>query len=124
MTLSEMKKEWHDKCHNEEGNFCCPRCGDEFDEDSPEAEFITENGFCDLCYKAQMEDLQMERLEGRIPDFEFANPGGYSALRAETDDNPRIYSCPNCRRENQLTLKDKQKGYQCDFCADQAERGF
>jgi len=53
----------------------------------------------------------------------FADPGGGSALRAETDDNPRNLPCPNCKRENVLTPADRDLGYQCDSCADRAERG-
>jgi len=35
--------------------------------------------------------------EGHLIDgVGFADPGGGSALRAETEDNPRIYPCPNC----------------------------
>ena len=56
-------------------------------------------------------------------DLEFADPGGRSALRASGPGNPRIYSCPNCKRRRVLTKKDKQLGYQCDACADRAERG-
>jgi hypothetical protein len=52
----------------------------------------------------------------------FASPG--SALRAETDDNPRNLPCPNCGAENVLTPLDRARGYQCDACADQAERGY
>jgi hypothetical protein len=51
----------------------------------------------------------------------FADPGGRSALRAATPNNPRIYPCPTCGRENMLTLKDVHLGYQCDNCADRAE---
>jgi hypothetical protein len=51
----------------------------------------------------------------------FAQEG--SALRAETPDNPRIYPCPTCGAENVLTLIDKARHYQCDRCADRAERG-
>ena len=53
----------------------------------------------------------------------FADPGGNSALRAETPDNPRDRPCPTCGRENVLTRLDVQLGYQCDRCADAAERG-
>lgn len=55
---------------------------------------------------------------------DFADPGGRSALRAATKGNPRIYSCPNCKRPRMLTRKDKELGYQCDACADRAERGM
>lgn len=54
----------------------------------------------------------------------FADPGGRSALRAATKSNPRKYPCPNCKAKNRLTLADKQLGYQCDECADRAERGW
>ena len=54
---------------------------------------------------------------------EFADPGGRSALRAATKDNPRNLPCPNCGKPNKLTPKDRQLGYQCDECADQAEGG-
>lgn len=54
----------------------------------------------------------------------FANPGGNSALRAATRDNPRNLPCPNCGEPNRLTPIDRQRGYQCDECADRAERGF
>lgn len=46
-----------------------------------------------------------------------------SALRAATPDNPRNLPCPNCERPNMLTPIDVQRGYQCDHCADLAERG-
>jgi hypothetical protein len=54
---------------------------------------------------------------------DFADPGGTSALRAATKDNPRNLSCPNCKRRNVLTPADRVRGYQCDACADRAERG-
>lgn len=53
----------------------------------------------------------------------FADPGGNSALRAATRDNPRIYPCPTCGGENLLTGRDMELGYQCDACADRDERG-
>ena len=56
-------------------------------------------------------------------DWAFANPGGVSALRAATRSNPRNLPCPNCGVPNRLTPKDKALGYQCDSCADAAERG-
>jgi hypothetical protein len=54
----------------------------------------------------------------------FADPGGESALRAATPDNPRDLPCPNCGRENMLTPIDEQRGYQCDICARELEMGF
>lgn len=55
---------------------------------------------------------------------EFANPGGNSALRAASASNPRNLPCPNCQRPNLLTPADRARGYQCDSCADRAERGY
>lgn len=62
--------------------------------------------------------------EYKIDGVGFADPGGRSALRAETRDNPRDCSCPNCGRENILTRIDRARGYQCDRCADAAECGW
>lgn len=55
---------------------------------------------------------------------DFADPGGRSALRASSKSNPRNLPCPNCGAKNRLTPKDRALGYQCDACADQAERGW
>ncbi len=51
----------------------------------------------------------------------FADPGGRSALRAASKDNPRDQPCPNCGGPNRLTPADVALGYQCDTCADAAE---
>ena len=51
----------------------------------------------------------------------FSDPGGQSALRRETRDNPRNLPCPNCGEPNRLTHIDRARGYQCDECADRAE---
>ena len=53
----------------------------------------------------------------------FADPGGNSALRAASPSNPRNLPCPNCGEPNRLTPADRERGYQCDACADAAE-GF
>jgi phage/plasmid primase-like uncharacterized protein len=55
---------------------------------------------------------------------EFADPHGRSALRAATKSNPRNLPCPICGRKNQLTPADRQRGYQCNHCADACERGY
>lgn len=57
-------------------------------------------------------------------DLDFADPGSGSALRAETPNNPRNLPCPRCGAENVLTPADRRRGYQCDSCADRAERGY
>ena len=54
----------------------------------------------------------------------FQDPGGTSALRKVTPDNPRIHPCPNCESPNRLTPADVALGYQCDRCADRAEQGW
>ena len=51
----------------------------------------------------------------------FADPGGRSALRAASPENPRNLPCPTCGEPDRLTPADVQLGYQCDFCADEAE---
>jgi hypothetical protein len=56
--------------------------------------------------------------------LQFAEPGGKSALRAATPDNPRNLPCPNCGKADRLTPADVALGYQCDQCAEQAEGGF
>jgi hypothetical protein len=66
----------------------------------------------------EMEDDEDFDYEDRD---DFADPGGRSALRAETEDNPRNLPCPNCGEENRLTPADRARGYQCDTCADQLE---
>jgi len=59
----------------------------------------------------------------REEDLEFADPGGGSALRAAGPGNPRNLPCPHCHFPNRLTPRDVALGYQCDACADAAERG-
>lgn len=55
---------------------------------------------------------------------DFAEPGGRSALRAARKGNPRNLPCPTCHARNRLTPADRALGYQCDSCADKAERGW
>jgi hypothetical protein len=58
-----------------------------------------------------------------IDDFhiDFQEPGGNSALRRATRDNPRNLPCPTCGQPNRLTPADAALGYQCDACADAQE---
>lgn len=51
---------------------------------------------------------------------QFARPG--SALRRASRYNPRNQPCPTCGTPNVLTLADRERGYQCDGCAN-AEEG-
>lgn len=66
-------------------------------------------------------DNDDENINGRI---QFADPGGRSALRAASKRNPRNLPCPNCGQPDRLTPEDRARGYQCDECADAAERGY
>lgn len=59
-----------------------------------------------------------EEIEGRQM---FAEPGGNSALRAATRDNPRNLPCPSCGTPDVLTPADRARSYQCDRCSDMAE---
>jgi hypothetical protein len=52
----------------------------------------------------------------------FQDPGGNSALRRATARNPCNLPCPTCKQPNRLTEADKRLGYQCDACAERAER--
>jgi len=65
-----------------------------------------------------------EEVRRRERERMFADPGGNSALRAASKNNPRNLPCPTCGRENMLTPADRALGYQCDICADEAERGW
>lgn len=58
-----------------------------------------------------------------IDDVGFADPGGESALRAATPDNPRNLPCPTCGFPDMLTPIDEARGYQCNSCATAMERG-
>lgn len=70
-------------------------------------------------------ESQMDReYYGDDEGLDFADPGGTSALRAATKDNPRNQPCPDCGAEDALTPEDVTLGYCCDRCADRKERGF
>lgn len=73
------------------------------------------------CDEEEEQDFSSEEEED-LSDF--ADPGGESALRAATSDNPRNLPCPTCKRPDLLTPKDRQLGYQCDGCARQDEIGY
>lgn len=68
-------------------------------------------------------DYDFDEYDDR-DDIDFADPGGSSALRAATPNNPRNLPCPSCHAPNRLTPKDRALGYQCDRCADRAEAGM
>ena len=85
------------------------------DYDCPEDHFPDD--FDDIPYDG---DIDEDLIDG----VGFADPGGRSALRAATPDNPRNLPCPTCGEPNRLTPLDQARGYQCDACADQCERGY
>jgi hypothetical protein len=66
------------------------------------------------------DEYEYESLSSGI---DFQDPGGRSALRRATKDNPRNLPCPTCGAQNKLTPADRDLGYQCDRCADRLERG-
>lgn len=82
-----------------------------------------ENSVADYCHTCgcACEDCE---CDDDIDGVGFADPGGRSALRAETESNPRRHPCPTCHAPDRLTDIDKAKGYQCDACADAAESGI
>ena len=69
------------------------------------------------------EDFMRDYEDDLIDGVGFADPGGESALRAATPENPRDQPCPTCGNENVLTRIDVNRGYQCDACARRDERG-
>lgn len=107
----------------EEGKLeSCEQC----EELAPAAAGITKWGlfFCDAeCVSTYDNERGDEPDDYLIDGVGFADPGGESALRAATADNPRNLPCPTCGAPNRLTPLDRKRGYQCDRCADLAERG-
>jgi len=117
----------------------CADCGEVLDADDANvgAEIMSEaragcsDTLCEECANERLEDLRAEADDYRAfgPDYQdelidgvgFADPGGRSALRAATRDNPRDQPCPSCGAEDALTPADVRAGYCCDRCADRAE---
>lgn len=62
-----------------------------------------------------------DECDDLIDGVGFADPGGNSALRRATPDNPRDQACPTCGEPDVLTRIDARRGYQCDRCADRDE---
>jgi hypothetical protein len=109
----------------EEGDVCS-ECGDTF-EGGEDVYVSGHDTYCEGCNEDMTEeyydDHECDDDSYLIDGIGFADPGGRSALRAETEDNPRNLPCPTCGTENVLTPADRAAGYQCDSCADQAEGG-
>jgi len=112
----------------------CEVCGEKITPDAdirvqPDGVILCSEGCLnednDLRHQAAMDDAFDEScLDYDGSALEFADPGGRSALRAAGSDNPRCHPCPTCGEPNRLTRKDVFLGYQCDVCADAAERGW
>lgn len=56
-------------------------------------------------------------------DDDFADPEVIQPYELRRRSNPRNLPCPTCGCANRLTPKDRALGYQCNSCADRAERG-
>lgn len=78
----------------------------------------------DWAYGDDIEAFVDEFNERWEDENQFADPAGRSALRAATSSNPRNLPCPTCGEPNRLTPEDRRRGYQCDTCADETERGY
>ena len=77
----------------------------------------------DIGYE-EYEDEEEQYADESDDCIQFAHPGGNSALRAASPTNPRNLPCPTCGEANRLTPIDVALHYQCDECADKAERGW
>lgn len=75
-----------------------------------------------LDYDDGFDDLDLDPEHDSLDDF--AEPGGNSALRPATKDNPRNLPCPTCGESDRLTQRDVDLCYQCNSCADRDERGY
>ena len=119
--------------HNPHLPALCDYCGEEIEEPdyAPELPGMPGDLFCsDECLRDAKEEAFIADCDARAygPDYfcdgpDFADPGGTSALRRATPSNPRNLACPTCGKPDRLTPADRAQGYQCDPCADQAERG-
>lgn len=80
------------------------------------------DGVCTLRCEDEVFDDDHDR-DDDDSEIHFADPGGVSALRAETPTNPRNQPCPDCGAENVLTPLDVAQGYCCNRCSDRNEGG-
>lgn len=87
-----------------------------------ECEELNDNNICEACAEDEAEfggdDWGRDDYDDEI---RFQDPGGNSALRMETRDNPRNLPCPTCGEADRLTPADVKRNYQCDECSDRAE---
>ena len=109
--------------------FCCEKCGRDIPIDGVGGVGAVAEGLCNECWLDGLEfDWEAEHPDWvfaeHLDDLDFADPGGRSALRAETPTNPRIHPCPECEQPYRLTQKDVDLHYVCDRCADRREQGW
>lgn len=115
---------------NQDGCIECPECGSDacepdYGKDVKTGKRVkTDTWICEDCGNEWDEGDDDERdyphpgdEDYPIDGVGYANPGGRSAFRAATRDNPRDQDCPTCGAKNVLTRIDQQRGYQCDRCA-------
>lgn len=113
---------WEKAC----GDETCCECGETL-ADGEDMYVATKAGcetYCEGCHDDMCDNEQgmYDSMDDDLIDgVGFADPGGRSSLRAETESNPRDQSCPQCGAENVLTRIDRQRHYICDSCADRAE---
>lgn len=95
----------------------CDECGEELTEDDDKD---PDGRMCNSCTCFYDSEYGPNAFDGEY-EPNFADPGGQSALRAATEDNPRNLPCPTCGEPDKLTPADRARGYQCDSCADEME---
>ena len=97
-----------------------------------ECEELNDNNICEVCEEEELEYGGDDWGEGGHSgddwaendygyEISFQDPGGNSALRRETVDNPRNLPCPECGEPDRLTPADVKRHYRCDECANRAE---
>lgn len=72
--------------------------------------------------RAKHHDLQENEMEH--PDDARERHEFERGIDRNNRRNPQRYECPTCKRPNALSHDQKQKGYQCNACADAEEGAF
>lgn len=110
--------------------FICDFCGEEFNKTTKWKwdTCCSENCYHDLINESgddpeYYDDRDYDDDHYMIDGVGFADPHSSSALRAETEDNPRDRPCPTCHATDVLTRIDVANHYQCDACANALEYG-
>ncbi len=103
-------------------NVVCAGC-DEQMEEGEDVKVVGRETLCEGCAEDQ-EEFDGDEEDYQIDGVGFADPGGESSLRAETESNPRNLPCGDCEEPDRLTPADVRAGLRCDACANQEERGY